>query len=105
MVLPYMPRKPKRDPYVCPYCGVRAENPERTWQLVAPFPDAYERITITIMGSFRCSSCGATWRTVVSKVKVGGEGVEVEGAKGVRKLASGKPRREGEIIEVDIDEE
>jgi len=101
-----MPKRARRDPHVCSRCGTRVEGPEKTWQLVAPIPDAYGRITITVMGSFRCPSCGAAWKAVVSKVRVGGEDVEVEGAKGVRRFAPKRPvKREGEVIEVDIDEE
>ena len=102
-----MGRRARRDPNICPSCGAKAEKPIKTWQLVSPLPDAYGRITITVMGSYRCESCGHSWRAVVSKIKVGGEDVEIEGVKGVSKFTSKKPvaRREGEIIEVDIDEE
>ncbi len=101
-----MPRKAKRDPYVCPRCGTRTE-PVKTWQLVSPFPDSKGRITITVMGSFVCPNCGYKWRAVISKIKVGGNEVEVEA--GAKKAAISSPKqeqkREGEIIEIDIDEE
>ncbi len=101
-----MPRKKAtRDPHICPSCGTKVEKPVKTWQLVSPLPDAYGRITITIMGSFRCPNCGESWRTVISKVKAGDRGIEVEGARGRKKLEAEKPpRREGEIIEIDIDD-
>lgn len=101
-----MPRK-KRDPYVCPRCGTRTE-PVKTWQLVSPFPDAKGRITITVMGSFVCPNCGHRWRAVISKIKVGGEEVEVEAGQKKAALKSGEAKeekREGEIIEIDIDDE
>jgi predicted RNA-binding Zn-ribbon protein involved in translation (DUF1610 family) len=101
-----MPRK-KRDPYVCPKCGTRTE-PVKTWQLVSPFPDSKGRITITVMGSFVCPNCGYRWRAVISKIKVGGEEVEVEaGTKkaAIREEKKTEEKREGEIIEIDIDEE
>ncbi len=100
-----MPRK--RDPYVCPRCGTRTE-PVKTWQLVSPFPDSKGRITITIMGSFVCPNCGYKWRAVISKIKVGGESVEIEagrGAKASMKSEGKEEKRQGEIIEIDIDED
>jgi len=89
----------------CPICGTVVEEPYKTWQLYSPLPDSKGRITITVMGMFQCHNCGYKWRGVVSKIKVGGEEVEIEGSKGVSKLKSeGKParKREGEIIEIDI---
>ncbi|ABM80762.1 hypothetical protein [Hyperthermus butylicus] len=100
-----MPRK--RDPYVCPRCGTRTE-PAKTWQLVSPFPDSRGRITITVMGSFVCPNCGHRWRAVVSKIKVGGDQVEVETGSGAKARLAGekeKEERRGEVIEIDIDEE
>ncbi len=103
-----MPKKKKKDPFVCPKCGTRVQEPKKTWQLVSPMPDSKGRITITVMGSFECPNCGHKWRGVVSKIKVGDE-VEVE-AGGKKKSLKGKgkkeePRREeGEIIELDIEE-
>ena len=99
-----MPRRRQRDPYVCPVCGTRVE-PKKTWQLVSPFPDSKGRITITVMGSFECPNCGHKWRAVISKIKVGSESVEVEGAKGKLAESRKEEKREGEIIEIDIDEE
>ncbi len=89
---------------VCPVCGTRVE-PTRTWNLVSPIPDSKGRITITVMGSFECPNCGRKWRGVVSKIKVGGSSVEVE-AGGAKKVLEGgeEARREGEIIELDVEE-
>jgi len=100
-----MPRR-KRDPYVCPRCGTRTE-PVKTWQLVSPFPDSKGRITITVMGSFVCPNCGHRWRAVISKIKVGGDEVEVEAGQKKASLKKEEPRqekREGEVIEIDIEE-
>lgn len=98
-----MPRKKQTDPNVCPTCGVRVEKPVKTWQLVSPLPDAYGRITITVMGSFECSN-GHKWKAVVSKIRAGGSSVEVEGKKGVKKIGTEEREEEdrGEIIELDL---
>ncbi len=101
-----MPKR-ARDPFICPRCGTRVE-PSKTWQLVSPFPDSKGRITITVMGSFVCPECGYRWRGVVSKLKVGGEEVELETGSGSRaKLGTQKKeeKREGAIFEIEIDEE
>lgn len=101
-----MPKR-VRDPFICPRCGARVE-PSKTWQLVSPFPDSKGRITITVMGSFVCPECGHKWRGVVSKLKVGGEEVELETGLGRKaKLGAEKKeeKREGAIFEIDIDEE
>jgi hypothetical protein len=45
-----MPRKKQSEPDVCPNCGTKVDKPTKTWQLVSPLPDAYGRITITVMG-------------------------------------------------------
>jgi uncharacterized Zn finger protein (UPF0148 family) len=80
----------------------------KTWQLVSPFPDSKGRVTITIMGSFVCPNCGYRWRAVISKIKVGGDEVEVEAGQKKAAISSSEKqqeKREGEIIEIDIDEE
>ncbi len=103
-----MPRKPKRDPHECPACGSRAEKPLKTWQLVSPIPDAKGRITITVMGSFECPNCGYRWRGVVSKIKAGGSGIEVESTKGRKVLGEEEEKDRAFVIELDlsdIDEE
>jgi len=98
-----MPRKKQQDPYVCPTCGVRVEKPEKTWQLVSPLPDAQGRITITVMGSFVCPN-GHKWRAVISKIRAGGSGVEVEGKKGTKKVvaSSEEDKDRAEVIELDL---
>lgn len=94
--------KQKRDPRQCPRCGTMVKEPSKTWSLTSPLPDAYGRITVTVMGSFVCPNCGYRWRTVVSKLKVGGD-VEVEGAKGKKGLPPASRRSdEGEVIELDM---
>ena len=104
-----MPRRKKRDPFVCPKCGTRTE-PVKTWQLVSPFPDSKGRITITVMGSFVCPNCGYKWRAVVSKLKVGGDDVELEVGSSKKARIKGESKgaeekREGEVFEIDIDED
>ena len=99
-----MPRKKQQDPYVCPTCGARVEKPEKTWQLISPLPDAYGRITITVMGSFVCPN-GHKWKAVISKIKAGGSGIEIEGKKGTKKIETRKEEEDrGEIIELDLND-
>ncbi|MCK5343634.1 MAG: hypothetical protein KAR20_09525, partial [Candidatus Heimdallarchaeota archaeon] len=43
--------------------------PLKTWQLVSPMPDKEGRVTLTIMGSFRCPECNASVRAALKKVK------------------------------------
>ncbi|BCS94183.1 hypothetical protein L3N51_01173 [Metallosphaera sp. J1] len=100
-----MPKKKQSEPDVCPNCGTKAEKPIKTWNLVSPLPDAYGRITITVMGSYECPNCGHRWRAVVSKIRAGGSEVEVEGKKGVKKFGGEKKEQrtdEGEVIELDL---
>ncbi|MCE4607330.1 MAG: chromatin protein Cren7 [Desulfurococcales archaeon] len=100
-----MPKR-KQDPFVCPVCGTRVGEPDKTWQLVSPLPDKRGRITVTVMGSFTCPNCGYKWRAVINKLKVGSGDLEIEGAKGARKLepVEPPPDREGEVIEIDLDD-
>ena len=102
-----MPRK-RRDPHICPVCGTRNE-PVKTWQLVSPIPDSRGRITITVMGSFVCTNCGHKWRAVISKLKVGGSEVEVEAGgerRAIKEIGkSQEQKREGEVFEIDIEED
>ncbi len=81
----------------CPRCGAEAGDPVKTWQLVSPIPDKKGRITITIMGIYQCPKCGYKWRAVVSKIKVGGTGVEVGG-----KEIKEEEKRPPKIIELDL---
>jgi predicted RNA-binding Zn-ribbon protein involved in translation (DUF1610 family) len=86
-----MPGKKKRDPFVCPRCGTRVTEPEKTWTIVSPLPDKYGRITVTIMGSFVCPNCGYKWRAVIKKIKTGGE-----------EPSEKEEKEEGTIIEIDL---
>ncbi|RLG82016.1 MAG: chromatin protein Cren7 [Thermoprotei archaeon] len=87
----------------CPKCGAEVVKPEKTWQLVAPLPDAEGRVTIIVMGSFRCPKCGHRWRAKVSSVKVGPEGeVEVQGRRRRRRVKRREVRSSGQVIEVDL---
>ncbi len=90
-----MARKKKaQDPFVCPRCGTRVKEPIKTWTLVSPIPDKKGRITITIMGLFKCPKCGYSWRAVIKKIKSEvGEPGEEEGE-----------REPGEVIEIDLSE-
>ena len=91
-----MPKKKStRKPSICPRCGFDAGEPVRTWQLVSPLPDKKGRITVTIMGAFECPSCGYKWKAVLQKMKVGGE---------EETPSEEAPPREGEIIEIDLDD-
>jgi len=92
-------RRGKSDPFVCPNCGTRVQEPVKTWTLVSPLPDKHGRITVTVMGSFECPNCGYKWRAVVKKLKVGGEEQPAK-ARGQAK----EEKRQGEIIEIDLDE-
>ncbi len=86
---------PRKDPFVCPRCGTRVDEPVKTWTLVSPMPDKYGRITVTVMGSFTCPNCGKTWRATLKKIKTGGDepGYEEPGE-----------REPGQIIEIDLSE-
>lgn len=90
-----MPRgKKKGSAFVCPRCGTRVSEPEKTWTLVSPIPDKKGRITVTIMGAFVCPNCGYRWRAVINKIKTGGGAEEPEEPEA----------RQGEVIEIDLDE-
>lgn len=43
--------------------------PDKTWQLVSPMPDKEGRVTLTIMGSFRCPRCNASIRASLKKIR------------------------------------
>jgi ribosomal protein L37AE/L43A len=53
------------------------KDPYKTWELVAPFPDKKMRVTVTLFGMYQCPKCGKKFRGVVSKVKLGAEGIEL----------------------------
>ena len=46
-------------------------------ELVAPFPDKKTRIAVTMLGMYECPKCGKKFRTVVTKTKLGAEGIEL----------------------------
>ncbi len=71
-----MPRKQIKQ-NVCPSCGEVAEDPYKTWELIAPFPDKKMRITVTMFGMFKCPSCGKNFKGITSKAKLGAEGIEI----------------------------
>ncbi len=71
-----MPKKQTRQ-NICPSCGKTAENPYKTWELIAPFPDKEMRITVTVFGMFKCPNCERSFRGIVGKVKMGAKGVEI----------------------------
>ena len=73
-----MSRERAAGPKKCPECGAEVSEPYKTWQLVAPFPDKKMRITITVMGMYKCPKCGKKFRAVVSKLKVGPDEIKVE---------------------------
>ena len=83
----------RSDPFKCIRCGERASSPVRTWTLTSPFPDREGRLTVTVMGSFVCSSCGATWNAVIKKIKVGE-------AAGEERVERGEPY----VITIDLEE-
>lgn len=63
----------KRKKISCKKCG-REINPTetpplKTWQLISPLPDKEGRVTLTIMGSFRCPDCNASVRAAMKKIK------------------------------------
>ncbi len=66
-------------------------DPERTWTLVSPIPDRQGRVTITIMGAFRCPN-GHTWKAVIKKLKSGGKEEEEEQGE----------REQGDVITLDL---
>jgi len=88
----------------CPKCGSSEVDVEKTWQLVSPLPDAQGRITITIMGVAKCRRCGYKWRGTVSKLKVGGRTVEIEGEKAGKVIESEEEPRPPKEIVLDIDD-
>jgi len=71
-----VPRRSKKR-NICPSCGREVKEPYKTWELVAPFPDKKMRLTVTILGMFKCPSCGKKFRGTVGKVKIGPEDIEV----------------------------
>ncbi len=66
-------KKGKKKRITCKKCGCiinPIENPpSKTWQLISPMPDKEGRVTLTIMGSFKCPDCGAAVRAAMKKIK------------------------------------
>jgi len=85
---------------VCSKCGSKNIDVTKTWSLVSPIPDREGRITVTVMGVLKCRDCGYSWRSVVSKLKVGTQ-VEVESGKREEKM---EERRLPKEIVIDLDE-
>lgn len=65
----------------CPKCGSTDIKVVKTWNIISPLPDKLGRVTVTVMGVLKCNSCGYSWRSTVSKLKVG-TGIEAESARG-----------------------
>ena len=88
----------------CPRCSSTRVETTKTWNLVSPLPDKAGRITVTVMGVLKCSDCGYTWRTTISKLKIGRE-IEIEGEKGKKRITmkEEEERKPYEII-LDVDE-
>lgn len=67
------PSKKRRKKISCKKCGCVINPvehpPNKTWQLISPMPDKEGRVTLTIMGSFRCPDCNASVRASLKKVK------------------------------------
>ena len=65
-----MARKKK---IICKKCQTivnpKENPPVKTWNIISPMPDKEGRVTVTIMGSFRCAKCGASIRTSIQKIK------------------------------------
>lgn len=86
----------------CPKCGSNNTEVIKTWHLTAPIPDSMGRITITVMGVIKCKDCGYSWKATISKIKVGGRSVEIEGKKGKR-ILEGEEREERRVKEIVLD--
>ncbi|MEM1628417.1 MAG: chromatin protein Cren7 [Desulfurococcaceae archaeon] len=90
-----------KQPQRCSRCGSTNTEITRTWHLTAPIPDSMGRITVTVMGAVRCKDCGYSWKAVISKIKVGGKSVEIEGKK---VLEEEKEERRVKEIVLDLSE-
>lgn len=66
-------RKERKKKISCKKCGCVINPietpPSKTWQLISPMPDKEGRVTLTIMGSFRCPDCNASVRAAIKKVR------------------------------------
>ncbi|MFX0185405.1 MAG: hypothetical protein ACFE95_20170 [Candidatus Hodarchaeota archaeon] len=67
------PSKKGRKKISCKKCGCIINPveypPNKTWQLISPMPDKEGRVTLTIMGSFRCPDCNASVRASLKKIR------------------------------------
>ncbi|AFH42126.1 hypothetical protein [Fervidicoccus fontis] len=96
--------KKEKKPNVCPRCGTEVPNPTKTWNFVSPLPDDKGRITITVMGSYKCPNCGYSWKAAISKLKVGGGEVEIDAGGKEKKIAGEAPKQKPEEIELDLED-
>jgi len=71
-----MPKSQTRQ-NICPECGRPSQDPYKTWELTAPFPDKKMRITLTIFGMYECPKYGKKFKGIVNKAKLGAEGIEL----------------------------
>ncbi len=66
------PQKKRTKQISCKKCGHIINQfvtpPDKTWQLISPMPDKEGRVTLTIMGSFRCPDCGSSIRASLKKI-------------------------------------
>lgn len=86
----------------CPKCGSTKIDVVKTWNLISPLPDREGRITLTVMGVFKCSNCGYSWKGTVSKLKIG-RGVEA-GVEGKQVIVEEEERSPPKEIVLDLEE-
>jgi len=55
-----------------------------------------------MMGVVRCGNCGYKWKTTISKIKVGGKSVKIEGGGSKKVLEDESEEREVKEIVLDI---
>ncbi|MEM0380599.1 MAG: chromatin protein Cren7 [Desulfurococcaceae archaeon] len=84
----------------CPKCGSTEVDVVKTWQLTSPIPDKYGRITVTVMGSIVCKTCNHSWRSVLSKIKIGDKGIAIND----KEIAEEEGKRRVKEIVIDIDD-
>jgi len=53
----------------CPKCGAPAPAPKKTWKM-AGRPDKQGKRMQLEIGLYKCASCGASFREVLSKQKI-----------------------------------
>jgi len=53
----------------CPKCGAAAPAPKKTWKM-AGRPDKQGKRMQLEIGLYKCASCGASFREVLSKQKI-----------------------------------